>query len=230
MFYCGNILETIFPDPHLANSLAIGVQGMQLVVTLASSLFMDRAGRKPLLILGLNPKLNHHRTLLILGLNPKLNHHRPWFILGPSLNPNLPQNPSPEASRHRFWRLVMSRTASGALSCHLSRLSLATSLPASLLLLLTLAEELLLEELLLPSPPSAFSPLCLLPRLSPPSQTQNPRPKTQNRKRFLGISGARLSGVGRVWGYIMYIHILCMYTCINTPIRLYGTHMYMYHT
>ncbi len=51
MFYCGNILETIFPDPHLANSLAIGVQGMQLVVTIASSLFMDRAGRKPLLIL-----------------------------------------------------------------------------------------------------------------------------------------------------------------------------------
>lgn len=73
MFYCGNILETIFPDPHLANSLAIGVQGMQLVVTLASSLFMDRAGRKPLLILGMNAKLNHHRHLLILdpSLNPK---------------------------------------------------------------------------------------------------------------------------------------------------------------
>ena len=88
MFYCGNILETIFPDPHLANSLAIGVQGMQLVVTIASSLFMDRAGRKPLLILGLNPKLNHHRPLRILG--PSLN-PRPQFLAlkprGPVLAP-----------------------------------------------------------------------------------------------------------------------------------------------
>ena len=53
MFYCGTILQTIFPDPQTANRLAIGVQALQLAVTLASALFMDRAGRKPLLILGL---------------------------------------------------------------------------------------------------------------------------------------------------------------------------------
>lgn len=51
MFYCGTILQTIFPDPQTANRLAIGVQALQLAVTLASALFMDRAGRKPLLIL-----------------------------------------------------------------------------------------------------------------------------------------------------------------------------------
>jgi SP family sugar porter-like MFS transporter len=50
MFYCGNILESIFGDPRTANALAIGVQGMQLIVTIASAFFMDRAGRKPLLI------------------------------------------------------------------------------------------------------------------------------------------------------------------------------------
>ena len=71
MFYCGTILQTIFPDPETANRLAIGVQALQLAVTLASAMFMDRAGRKPLLILGLEtlnrPQASAHLGSLLQG-------------------------------------------------------------------------------------------------------------------------------------------------------------------
>ena len=51
MFYCGIILESIFPEPRKANEYAIGIQVMQMVVTLVATFLTDRAGRKPLLCL-----------------------------------------------------------------------------------------------------------------------------------------------------------------------------------
>ena len=51
MFYCGIILESIFPEPRRANEYAIGIQVMQMAVTLVATFLTDRAGRKPLLCL-----------------------------------------------------------------------------------------------------------------------------------------------------------------------------------
>eukprot|EP00040_Diaphanoeca_grandis_P025241 m.139599 g.139599 ORF g.139599 m.139599 type:complete len:552 (-) comp30069_c0_seq1:300-1955(-) len=50
MFYSGTILQTVASSPEMANTYAIGMQCMQVVVTFASAFFMDRAGRKPILI------------------------------------------------------------------------------------------------------------------------------------------------------------------------------------
>lgn len=50
MFYSGLILQTVTSTSEEANNYAIGMQSMQVVVTLASAFFMDRAGRKPILM------------------------------------------------------------------------------------------------------------------------------------------------------------------------------------
>ena len=51
MFYCGTILQAVTDgDVDKANTLAVGVQAVQLVTTGLSAFMMDRAGRKPILL------------------------------------------------------------------------------------------------------------------------------------------------------------------------------------
>eukprot|EP01059_Diplonema_ambulator_P034591 TRINITY_DN783_c3_g1_i1.p1 TRINITY_DN783_c3_g1~~TRINITY_DN783_c3_g1_i1.p1 ORF type:complete len:501 (+),score=192.04 TRINITY_DN783_c3_g1_i1:44-1546(+) len=50
MFYANMILGKVWSDPDTVNNYAVGAQGLQLVVTIATSPFMDKAGRRPLLV------------------------------------------------------------------------------------------------------------------------------------------------------------------------------------
>ena len=49
MFYCGTILQSVF-NPDLANKVAVGIQVMQLGITIVSAPLMDKAGRVPILL------------------------------------------------------------------------------------------------------------------------------------------------------------------------------------
>ena len=49
MFYCGTILQSAFP-PATANKVAVGIQVMQVVITVVSAPIMDKAGRVPILL------------------------------------------------------------------------------------------------------------------------------------------------------------------------------------
>jgi hypothetical protein len=49
MFYCGTILQSVF-TPSVANTYAVGIQGMQVVLTIVSAPLMDKAGRIPILL------------------------------------------------------------------------------------------------------------------------------------------------------------------------------------
>jgi len=54
MFYAGGILEDVYPDSTTtANTWALGIQLMQMCVTAISAPFMDKAGRRFLLILAM---------------------------------------------------------------------------------------------------------------------------------------------------------------------------------
>jgi len=54
MFYSGGILEDVYPDSTTtANTWALGIQIMQVCITTISAPFMDRAGRRFLLILAM---------------------------------------------------------------------------------------------------------------------------------------------------------------------------------
>ena len=49
MFYCGRVLQSVFP-PATANEVAVGIQVMQLIITVVSAPFMDKFGRVPILL------------------------------------------------------------------------------------------------------------------------------------------------------------------------------------
>ena len=49
MFYCGRVLRSVFP-PATANEVAVGIQVMQLIITIVSAPFMDKFGRVPILL------------------------------------------------------------------------------------------------------------------------------------------------------------------------------------
>ena len=53
MFYCGSILQSVYPDPATANTLAVGIQVMQVIITAISAPLMDKAGRIPILLFAL---------------------------------------------------------------------------------------------------------------------------------------------------------------------------------
>jgi SP family facilitated glucose transporter-like MFS transporter 8 len=53
MFYCGSILQSVYPDPTTANMFAVGIQVMQVIITAISAPLMDKAGRKPILLFAL---------------------------------------------------------------------------------------------------------------------------------------------------------------------------------
>jgi len=50
MFYAGTIFQAVTPVVKTANNYATGLQAMQVVITITSAFFMDRLGRKPILI------------------------------------------------------------------------------------------------------------------------------------------------------------------------------------
>ncbi|KAJ9469282.1 Facilitated trehalose transporter Tret1 [Diplonema papillatum] len=51
MFYASTILGIVWTDPVTANRYSVGAQALQLVMTGVTAPFMDRAGRRPLLLL-----------------------------------------------------------------------------------------------------------------------------------------------------------------------------------
>ena len=53
MFYCGSILQSVYPDPQTANMFAVGIQVMQVIITAISAPLMDKAGRIPILLFAL---------------------------------------------------------------------------------------------------------------------------------------------------------------------------------
>lgn len=53
MFYCGTILQSVYPDPDIANKFAVGIQVMQVIITAISAPLMDKAGRIPILLFAL---------------------------------------------------------------------------------------------------------------------------------------------------------------------------------
>jgi SP family sugar porter-like MFS transporter len=53
MFYCGTILQSVYPDPDTANKFAVGIQVMQVIITAVSAPLMDKAGRIPILLFAL---------------------------------------------------------------------------------------------------------------------------------------------------------------------------------
>jgi SP family sugar porter-like MFS transporter len=53
MFYCGSILQSVYPDPTTANLFAVGIQIMQVIITAISAPLMDKAGRIPILLFAL---------------------------------------------------------------------------------------------------------------------------------------------------------------------------------
>ncbi|EKX39200.1 hypothetical protein GUITHDRAFT_143612 [Guillardia theta CCMP2712] len=50
MFFCGSILQSVFSDSAEANEYSIGIQALQVLVTLVAARFMDSVGRRPLLL------------------------------------------------------------------------------------------------------------------------------------------------------------------------------------
>ena len=50
MFYAGTIFQAVTPVVKTANAYASGIQAMQVVLTITSALFMDKLGRKPILL------------------------------------------------------------------------------------------------------------------------------------------------------------------------------------